>query len=108
LAGGPNSAYARCNRRKAFLNEGNSLAIQDESGENIKKSRFREQALGCFGKITSKLLRRVRNLLKQAISSFNDRDEVFKIVTGLEVHLAPTTKCLHFRAQKERRGYDAD
>jgi hypothetical protein len=42
LIDAPNSADARCNRRKTFLNEWDSFTVQNESGEHIEESRFRE------------------------------------------------------------------
>jgi hypothetical protein len=48
---------------ETFLNERDSLSIQDESRKHIDKSRFSEKRLCCFGKITPKLSRRLGNLL---------------------------------------------
>ena len=93
---------------KPFLDEGDPLVIQDESRKHIKEPRFSEQHLCCLGQITPKLLRRFGDLLKQGISSLNHSNEIFKIVTGMKIHLAASPECFYLRSQKKRRSNDSD
>jgi hypothetical protein len=76
--------------------------------KRIEKSRFRRQSLCRFSEIVPQILRRVGYLPKQGVASLDDSEEVFEIMTGLNVHSAASPKSLHLCSQEERRRDDTD